>query len=216
MELSMKNVLRAIPALVVSGVAVASFAASDAPAAATTSVPFPAVLPMQHGLTEANVVRPLPWGTLIPTSQAKWVVLHSAKSPVEWGVWKQDGGPGEFAVRSTNGGLRWRAAGSMLATDWAGGSIFYIGRVMSFGASAVVMVSNAVIDVSTDAGHQWYQYVNGADTWSITQAPQSSGEIRIQVAPASYSTLPKSDHAIYRLDVARHRWLRVSQSVAKT
>jgi hypothetical protein len=85
--------------------------------------------------------------------------------------------------------------------------------VISEGSSAVVMVSNAVIDVTTDGGHQWYQYLNAYDNWSITAHAVSGGGIGLRIGPASYSSLPKASYAIYVLDVARHRWRRTGQSL---
>ncbi|MGC8509718.1 MAG: hypothetical protein ACP5PB_02475 [Acidimicrobiales bacterium] len=100
----------------------------------------------------------------------------------------------------------------MLATDWVGGSIYYVDRVIAESSSTVVMVSNAVIDLTTDSGHVWYQYVNGADNWSITWATMTGG-IGLRVGPAPYAQPPRSAFAIYRLDSARHRWLRVRESL---
>jgi hypothetical protein len=93
-----------------------------------------------------------------------------------------------------------------------GGGIYYVNRVISESSSAVVMVSNAVIDLTTDGGHQWYQYLNTADNWLIT-AHAVSGGIGLRIGPASYSSLPKSSYAIYVLDVAHHRWRRTGQSL---
>ena len=76
------------------------------------------------------------------------------------------------------------------------------------------MVSNAVIDVTVDAGHHWYQYVNGADDWNITGQAASGGGIEIRVGPASYANLPKASYAVYRLDLAHLRWRSVAQSLS--
>ncbi len=181
--------------------------------AGAASSPYPATLTMQRGLTESAAGHALPWGTSLTASQARWVTLRSSGPTYRWGVWKENGGPGRFPVRSIDGGARWTAAGPQLATDWAGGGIFYVSRVISESSSAVVMVSNAVIDVTTDGGHQWYQYVNGADNWSITAHAVSFGGIGLRIGPASYSTLPKASYALYVLDVARHQWRRMGQSL---
>lgn len=175
--------------------------------------PFPATLKMQRGLTESSAVRPLPWGTELPSSQTKWVTFRSSGLGVEWGVWKKDGGPSEFPVRSSDHGVHWEAAGSLLATDWAGGGIFMVNRVLAEGPSSVVIVSNAVIDFTSDTGHVWYQFVNSADDWSITSYPRQAGRIAIRVGPASYAYLPKHSFAIYALDAASYRWVRVKQTL---
>lgn len=185
-------------------------------ATAHAAAPFPAALPAHAGLSHQSLVRPAQWGTRLPVSQDKWIKVRSTRATVEWGVCQQGGRPPTFPVRSTDGGHTWHLAGPLLATDWAGGSIYYVHRVISEGATAVVMVSNAVIDVTTDSGHHWYQYLNPADNWSITGASVSGGGIAIRVSPASNSSLPKSDFAVYRFDVSQHRWNRVSESVAVT
>ena len=85
--------------------------------------------------------------------------------------------------------------------------MFYVGRVIPEGSSAVVMVSNAVIDVSTDSGHQWYQYVNGADNWMMAAHAVPGGGIGLRISPARYAGgLPKGSYAIYGLNVAHHQW----------
>jgi hypothetical protein len=91
--------------------------------------------------------------------------------------------------------------------------LFYVSKVFAEGPNAVVMVSNSVIDVSTDGGHQWYQYVNSADIWDIASST-TGGPIELRISGASYSQLPKSSYALYVLNVAHHRWHRVRQSVA--
>ena len=182
-------------------------------AAGAASSFYPATLTMQRGLSQSNGVPALPWGTTLTAAQARWMTLKSSGRTDRWGVWKEDGGPPEFPVRSTDGGARWTAAGPLLATDWAGGSIFYIGKVIPEGSSAVVMVSNAVIDVSTDSGHQWYQYVNGGGGWIMAGYAVPGGGIGLRISPASYATLPKASYAIYVLNVAHHQWHRMMQSL---
>ncbi len=182
-------------------------------AAASTSTvsPFPRLLVMQRGLSQSSLVRARPWGSPMATSQVTVVGVTPSQPRVEWGVWRRHDGPTLFPVRSLDGGHHWSAAGPMLATDWAGGSLFYVTRVLAQSASAVVMVSNAVIDVTTDAGHVWYQYVNELDNWSMTRATLAGG-IGLRVGPTSYAQLPPHAFAIYRLEVAHHRWLRVRHS----
>ncbi len=186
---------------------------SASPAAASPS-PFPATLTMQRGLTESAAGHALTWGTELTVAQARWVTLKSSvRSPSQWGVWKPRGGPGQFPVRSGDYGHHWTAAGPQLATDWAGGSLFYVTRVIWESPSAVVMVSNSIIDVTTDGGHQWYQYLNSADNWSITGHLVLGAGIAIRVGPASYSTLPKASYALYVYVAAHHHWHRIAQSL---
>lgn len=128
-----------------------------------------------------------------------------------WGVWYKYP-TSQFPVRSSDGGAHWTAAGPQLASDWAGGSLFYVTKVIAESPTSVVMVSNSIIDVTTDGGHQWYQYLNTADNWSIT-AHSVSGGIGLRVGPASYATLPKASFAFYVLDVAHHLWRRKGQSL---
>jgi hypothetical protein len=181
--------------------------------AGAASSPYPVTLTMQRGLTESAAGHALPWGTKLTAAQARWVTLRSSGLIYRWGVWKENGGPGTFPVRSTDAGAHWMAAGPQLATDWAGGSLYYVSKVISESSSAVVMVSNSIIDVTTDSGHQWYQYINTADNWSITAHTVSGGGTGLRIGPASYSTLPKASYAIYVLDVAHHQWHRTGQSL---
>jgi hypothetical protein len=181
--------------------------------AGATSSPYPATLTMQRGLTESATAHTLPWGTTLTAAQARRVTLRSSGTTYRWGVWKEYAGPGQFPVRSVDGGAHWTAAGPQLATDWAGGGIYFVSNVISESSSSVMMVSNAVIDVTTDGGHQWYQYLNGADNWLIAAHAVSGGGIGLRVSPASYATLPKTSYALYVLDVAHHQWRRTVQSL---
>lgn len=197
--------------LVVTAVLLSVVGESNVTLAAAS--PYPTTLVMHRGLTESSAVRPLPWGTELPSSQTKWVTIRSSASAVEWGVWKKNGGPPEFPVRSSDHGVHWEAAGPLLATDWVGGGIFMVSRVIAEGPSAVVIVSNAVIDATTTTGRTWYQFVNDADNWSITSNPLTKGRISIRVGPAIYSNLPKRSFAIYDLEGTGHRWIRVKQTL---
>jgi len=142
------------------------------------------------------------------------VYLKSSGRTDRWGVWEEHGSPAEYPVRSTDGGARWMIAGPLLATDSVGGSIDYIDKVIPEGSSGVVMVSSAVIDVSTDSGHQWYQYGNGAGNWIMAAHAVHGGGIGLRISPASYMRLPEPSFAIYVLNVARHQWHRTVQSLA--
>lgn len=116
-------------------------------------------------------------------------------------------------MRSTDGGVHWEAAGPQLASDWAGGALYYITRVIPVSPLAVVMVSNAVIDVTVDAGRQWYQYLHPAANWSITAHAFSGDRIGLRIGPASWVSLPKASYAVYVLDIAHHQWRRTGQSL---
>ncbi len=200
-----RKVLPATAAMLVSVLPVAV-------ANATTS-PFPLTLRMQHGMLFSHAVTNEPkWGTQLSAAQARWVTISSPAGRDRWGVWRLNGMSETFPVRSVNGGATWREAGPMLATDWVGGSLYYVSKVFSEGPAAVVMVSNSVIDVSTDAGRQWYQYLNSADTWDIASY-SASGAIELRISGASYSQVPKGRYALYVLDAARHQWHRIRQSI---
>lgn len=195
----------------VAGVALA-VAVLSVTAAGAASSPYPATLTMRRGLTFSSTGHALPWGTRLTATQARWVTVRSSGPRYRWGVWQQGGVGGQFPVRSTDGGVHWVAAGPQLASDWAGGSLYYVTRVIGEGPSAVVMVSNSVIDLTTDGGRQWYQYLHAADNWSIT-AHAVKGAVGLRIGPASYATLPRASYALYVLDVAHHRWRRVEESL---
>lgn len=188
-------------------------AASSVSVASAASSPYPSVLKMQSGLAFSTTAhQPPAWGTVLTAAQARWVTIKSAGTSYRWGVWKPDGGPPTFPVRSLNGGITWRVAGPQLASDWAGGSLYYVDKVFPGGPSVVVMVSNSVIDVTTDGGRQWYQYLNAADNWSITLRSNVLG-ISLRISAASYSSnTPKGSYAIYELNFL-HQWVRLSQSL---
>jgi hypothetical protein len=183
-------------------------------AAAKTS-PYPATLKMRRGMYEGGIdvqVRALPWGTILPATQLRWIEIKSPIASVEWGVWRVNGDGGLFPVRSIDGGAHWRAAGPMLATDWVGGGIYFVNKVIPDGPSAIVMVSNAVIDVSTDRGRHWYQYLNPASDWIISNETVSVS-IGIRIRPFPDGDLPKASYATYVLNDTRHEWVRTGQSV---
>jgi hypothetical protein len=174
--------------------------------------PYPATLKMRLGMYEGGGHLPaLPWGRLIPAKQSRWINIKSSGIE-EWGLWRLNGDGGLYPVRSMDGGVRWRAAGPLLATDWAGGGIYYVGKVISDGPTSVVMVSNAVIDVTTDGGRRWYQYLNPASDWIISGQPVSVS-IGIRIRPFPDGDLPKGSYATYVLNDARHAWVRTSESV---
>jgi hypothetical protein len=182
-------------------------------AASATPSPYRATLTMQHGLLFSNSVNDVPKrGVQLTAAQSQWVTIKSAAGLVQWGVWRPEGNPETIAVRSVNGGATWVVAGPMLATDWVGGSLYYVSKVFSEGPGAVVMVSNSVIDVSTDGGRQWYQYLNSADNWDIALYP-TNGATELRISGASYSQLPKGSYALYVLNVAHHLWHRLRQTV---
>ena len=206
-----KEVLvRPIRLLCSATIVLAAFSATGASAA---SSPYPATLMMHPGLTESAAGQGLPWGTRLSATQARWVTFKSNGPTFRWGVWKDGVGPAISPVRSTDGGRHWSAAGPQLATDWVGGGIYFVNRVLPESMTGVVMVSDAVIDLTTDGGRYWYQFVNIADNWSISAHGAIGGGIELRISPASYSSLPRSSFAIYLLEVARHRWRRTVQSV---
>jgi hypothetical protein len=190
-----------------------TLAVASVSGAAASSSPYPSKLTMQAGFLFSKTAHdPPPWGTVLTAAQEKWVTIESVGSRYRWGVWEQGGLPPTFPVRSLNGGVTWRIVGPQLATDWAGGSLYYVYKVFPESPSAVVMVSDSVIDVTTDNGRQWYQYMNPASDWTIT-AHAISAEIGLRVGPTADKNLPKASYAIYVLNVAHHQWIRVSESL---
>lgn len=171
---------------------------------------YPAVLPMEPGLSQSTIERAMPFGTVLSSAQTASVRLVSTSGSCRWGVLQAGHGAAMFPVKSVNGGSRWTAAGPLLAADWAGGSIYFVTKVFSVSSSVVVMVSNAVIDLTTDGGRQWFQYVQPGDDWSMTVHTLAGGLSYLSVRPTSYSTLPKGSYALYVFDRASDRWSRTS------
>jgi hypothetical protein len=204
-------VLRRTPYLAIVALALA---APSVPAAGASSSLYPAVLLMHRGLTMSDVTPALPWGTTLSSSQARLVSIRSTGPSIQWGVWMKNGHAGQYPVRSIDGGAHWTTAGPLLASDWAGGSLYYVTKVLPEGASAVVMVSNSIIDVTTDAGHHWFQYLNAAGNWSISRHTVNGGGIGIRVIPPSWAALPKSSYAIYALELSHLQWRRIAQSTS--
>ncbi len=177
--------------------------------------PYPATLTMSPGLTFSNVSHHLAWGTALTPAQVRWVKLTAVgPDDSEWGVWDPRGYPSTYPVRSTDGGATWTAAGPQLASDWAGGGIFYVTGVIPESPTAVVMVSDATIDVTVDGGRRWYQYTNGAGGWTMTPCRAAGDSICLRIGPAPYTTfLPTTSHADYLLDVTTHAWHRIRQTL---
>lgn len=188
-------------------------AAASAGVASAAPLPYPASLTMRRGLTFSASGHALRWGTALTTAQARWVTIESSGRTDRWGVWQEDGVSAQFPVRSTDGGAHWAAAGPQLASDWAGGGLFYVDKVIAESSSSVVMVSNSIIDVTTDGGHQWYQYLHVAANWSISRYRIRGGGVGLRVGPTGFARLPRGSYALYVLDVARHQWRRVAQSL---
>ena len=174
---------------------------------------YPAILRSQPGLTESATGHNLPWGTRLTAAQSLAVTFKASGPTYSWGVWGAPTGAGQFPVRSTDGGAHWNAAGPQLAADWAGGSLYYVTRVFPERSDAVVMESFSIIDVSTDGGRQWYQYLNAAANWAITPYVVPGGGIGLRVGPASWATLPKQSYALYVLNVGNHQWRRTKLSL---
>jgi len=175
--------------------------------------PYPATLKMRRGLYDGGGHNPaLPWGSVLPAPQSRWVDIKSSGPNDKWGVWRENGDAGLFPVRSADGGAHWTAAGPQLATDWAGGGIYFVNKVISEGPSSVVMVSNAVIDVTTDGGRHWYQYLNTASDWIISAQPVNGG-IGLRVRPFPDGKFTKRSYAIYVLSTTHHEWIRTGVSV---
>jgi hypothetical protein len=186
---------------------------TEAKSVAGTKASFPATLKMRRGLYDGGSDNPaLPWGTAVPAAQSRWIKVKSSGPIDEWGVWRPNGDGGLFPVRSNDGGAHWAAAGPQLATDWVGGGIYYVNKVIAEGPSSVVMVSNAVIDVTTDGGRHWFQYLNPASDWIISaQSVSVSIGLRIHMFPNGQFT--KRGYATYVLNATRHEWVRTGLSL---
>ena len=180
-------------------------------AASTAPPPYPASLALRHGLL-FGAGNDEPWGTVLTTAQAR-DIHRSERSTYRWGVWARNGGQMLFPVRSTDAGAKWTTAGEMLDSDFTQGSLYYVTKVIPESPAVVVMVSSSVIDVTIDAGHQWYQYMNPAADWTVaTYTPHGSG-IWLRMSPAPHTSSPRASYAIYVLDLAHDQWRRVDQSL---
>ena len=171
---------------------------------------YPATLTMQRGLYSPFPPNHLPWGTKLTAAQARAVTFTSSGSTYRWGVWIRGHGTEQFPVRSTDGGARWMAAGPQLASDWVGGSAYYVNKSIAKSAATVVMVGNAAIDVTSNSGHQWYQYVNAAVDWNMISCTVPDGGIALRVNVRGQ----KGTYAIYVLDVATHQWHRTAEKLS--
>jgi hypothetical protein len=180
--------------------------------ASNEASPYPAILKSQLGLFESATGHNLPWGTRLTAAQSRDVTFKAWGATYSWGVWEAPTGAGQFPVRSTDGGAHWTAAGPQLAADWAGGSLYYVTKVIPERSDAVVMESPSVIDVSTDGGRWWYQYLNAAANWAIAPHAVPGGGIGLHVGPASWAVLRKGSYALYVLNIANHQWRRTELS----
>jgi hypothetical protein len=85
-----------------------------------------------------------------------------------WNVWCD--GPAQFPV-TYSGRDSWSDAGPLLATDWAGGSLYIVTHVTSCSTAVAAMVGQGVVDTTFDGGRQWYQFGSGnsmAGYWSMS------------------------------------------------
>jgi hypothetical protein len=183
---------------------------SDVPIHLEHSIsPFPSALVLMKGLQYSSTNPALPWGVAIPQSQIKNVKVRNSGSHVSWGVWDKEAA--QFPVRSVDRGLHWEAAGPQLANDWAGGSLFYVTKVFYESPTSVVMVSNYVVDVTVDAGHTWYQYLNSSGySWAIVKRDGRYGRIDLYVSLANYRH-SQLDHAKYELQLSRKLYFLKSE-----
>lgn len=173
--------------------------------------PYPLTLQMTPGLLFATATRAPAWGTSLGAAQNRWVKVVSTGPTWRWGVWRPNGVAPLYPVRRASATSPWTAAGPALASDWVGGGIYYVTRVIGESRSSALFVSNAVIDLTTDAGHHWFQYVNPEDIWSMTRY-NLSGRPGLRVGPDQWATRPpRRSYALYVLQAEEHRWHRVSQ-----
>lgn len=114
-----------------------------------------------------------PWlafGTAAPTDVSGDRICGNVATPtsgVAWTLWCR--GPGEYPALSEDGGATWTTAGPLLASDWAGGSMYEVSRVTACSPSVVALAGEFDVDVTTDGGHQWYLFPNGpSEDWTMT------------------------------------------------
>ena len=117
--------------------AIAAFAADGIAVSAAAASPYPAILVMHHGLSQSGDSGGSPWGTKLTAAQAREVKVKSVGPTFRWGVWYKYPAS-QFPVRSSDSGAHWTAAGPQLASDWAGGSLFYVTKVISESPTSVV------------------------------------------------------------------------------
>jgi hypothetical protein len=109
--------------IVVTTTLLSIFDASNATLVAAS--PYPATLVMQRGLTESSAVRPLPWGTELPSSQTKWVTVRSSGPAVEWESGRRMAVRRSFPSGAVTAGftgkrrvLFWPLTGRAVASSW--------------------------------------------------------------------------------------------------
>ena len=176
--------------------------------------PFPSTLQASAGLLFAKDDTFISRDTVLNARQAREVALTSSTGTTRWGVLNPRCGATQYPVRSLDAGRTWSVQGPALATDWAGGSLYCATATVAVSASEVIYVSDSVIDVTTDAGLHWFQYVWAADDWSMSRHDFAGGVVGLRVGPdrwAAGSSMPVHSYALYEYLVGQHRWHRVGQ-----
>ncbi len=206
----------AVPLALVAALATALSVGPQASASAASS-PYPLTLQATAGLLFSKQDTFIARSTALDAVQDRDVALVSSAGTTRWGVLNPPCGATQYPVRSLDAGHSWSVEGPALATDWAGGSLYCATATIAVSASEVIYVSDSVIDVSTDVGRHWYQYVWAADDWSMTRHVFTDGTIGLRVGPdrwAAGSSMPVHSYALYRYQVAAHRWRRVAESLS--
>jgi hypothetical protein len=190
--------------------------------ASATSSPFPATIKAHLWNPKPGVMGPnLPFGArVILRGPQSRICEDVAVAGVEWSVWCDLAA--QFPVVSTDGGRQWRVAGPLVASDWAGGSMFYVSKVTAYSAEVVAMTGAGVTDTTFDGGRTWFQFATslsmvGAWKMSIVRYEGGTGakpyELVMHIIDTANGGTLRSGSATYITLNEGRTWVRLSELV---
>lgn len=199
---------------------VAGAVALIAPPSVASSSPFPPAIrtrawnPAPGALGPA--IRPGALVTLVKAGSTLCAPVAVAR--VEWSVWCDRSA--QFPVKSVDGGHQWRVAGPLLANDWAGGSLYYVSKVVADSRDVVAMWGTGVIDTTFDGGRAWRQLatpLSMAGAWKMRVVRYEGGtgvipyELVMHVVFSPTWASHRADSATYITRDRGQSWVRLSQ-----
>jgi len=158
-------------------------------------------------------------GRVLSASQARPgfgpTIGPSFYGDVGWRIYQNGRNSGQCPLESTDHGRTWRVARWVLATDWAGGSSYFVSHLTMVSPRVVLAWGASSLDVTSDAGRTWYNVIVPEEQVALTGLVASNNlatGIRL-VAGAWPDPLTAIPRATYRpLNTSYTRWTLVAQT----
>jgi len=140
--------------------------------AATATVNFPRTLQGEVWTGQGQHCGTYAPGQVISAAQARQgfgpTIGPRFYGPVGWRIYQNDRNSGQCPIETTNHGRTWRVARWVLATDWAGGSLYFVSHLTMISANEVLAWGSSSLDVTSDAGRTWYNVFAGEEQVALT------------------------------------------------